>query len=314
MRISFNQTTSANVADTNGYGYAARMCKESLRTLGHEVNWRDDTADVEINFIQPEKWHWSGVDYRIGYLPWESTKLHEGWVDQINNECDEIWTPSPVIAQWMVEDGVKLEPKVYEHGVDACWTPVKRSSEGDFRILHHGADALRKNSQDTINALFEVFSSDEAVELWLKAQLDFNSFHDNARIKIRNGKIPLDDLIALYHESHLLAYPSWGEGFGLAPLQAMATGMPVLVTRGWAPYQDFIPEYSLIDSTLEDSPWPPYHPGKMFKPDYDDFKDKLRWHYENRERALSDAEGIIDALVDKYNWLDLTEKAFAHLV
>lgn len=319
MRISFNQTTSDNVRDDNGYGYAAKMCKKSLVELGHEVNWRDDTADIEINFIQPEKWHWSdGVDYRIGYVPWESTEFHPGWVEKFNS-VDEMWTPSPVVAQWMEDEGVTVPIKVYEHGVDACWTPVKRPSEGPFNVLHHGAEGLRKNSQDAINAFFEVFTMDhpeaEAV-FWMKAQLDISSasYHDSDDFKIRNGKMPLDDLIALYHDMSLMCYPSWGEGFGLTPLQAMATGMPVLITRGWAPYEDLLPETSLIDSTLVDSPWPHIHPGKMFWPNFADLKAKLWWHYENREKATAEAYDNVENVVSRYDWTALTEKAFAHLV
>ena len=44
MRISFNQTTGPNVRNDNGYGHAAEQCKKALKTLGHEVTWRDETG------------------------------------------------------------------------------------------------------------------------------------------------------------------------------------------------------------------------------------------------------------------------------
>src|SRR5690242_19902434 len=110
MRISLNQPY-IRVQDNNGYGYAAKMCRESLRALGHTVKWRDKNADVEINFIQPEQWHWTGP-YRIGYVPWESTKFRDGWIDDFNS-VDEMWTPSPIIAEFMVNEGVKVPVRVY---------------------------------------------------------------------------------------------------------------------------------------------------------------------------------------------------------
>src|SRR6478752_7310701 len=103
MRISFNQRW-AKSANINGFGYAREMCERSLTNLGHEVGFADPTADIEINFIQPQHFIWSGKPHaqggplRIGYVPWESTRLqpaqyledgsqvHRDWVE-IMNEC-----------------------------------------------------------------------------------------------------------------------------------------------------------------------------------------------------------------------------------
>jgi hypothetical protein len=70
----------------------------------------------------------------------------------------------------------------------------------------------------------------------------------------------------------------------------------------------------LIDSSLVDSPWPAHHPGKVFQPDFDDLMDKLENQYSNRE-----AEGLAGwnraAVVrEDYDWITLTDKAFAHLL
>jgi glycosyltransferase involved in cell wall biosynthesis len=313
MKISFNQTTGPNVKTTNGYGYAAQMCKESLATLGHEVNWRDETADIEINFIQPEHWHWTGVDYRIGYLPWESTLLHEGWVEKMN-ELDEVWTPSPIIGEWFVDQGVTKPVKIYQHGVEPAWEPVLRSLDPSERMhfIHHGAEALRKGGNDSISA-FQRVLWDENATLVMKMQLDAFNVHDTDHIKVRKNKIPFMALVELYQSCHAMVYPSWGEGFGLAPLQAMATGMPVLITKGWAPYEYLLPEAYLIESELVDSPWPYIHPGKMFKPDQDDLDAKLRNLFDNHEEHFQFSYDLTKKVQEDYNWLELTEAAFAHL-
>lgn len=297
--------------DTNGFGYAAKMCKESLRELGHEVEWRDATADVEINFIQPEHWHWSGP-YRIAYLPWESTEFKEGWVSKLN-EVDEVWTPSPIVAEWFVDAGVTKDVKVYEHGVEALWSPIKRSPDDWFRVLHHGAEALRKGGNESIRAFMASLWDDDAT-LVLKMLLDRYNVHDTKHIQILKKKVDIDELVSIYHGCHLFCYPSWGEGFGLTPLQAMATGMPVLITGAWAPYARFLREQNNIKSTLVESPWQAHHPGKMFQPDEDDLRDKLRWHFENRESEVEVAYDLAEVIAKEYDWKSLTEKAFAHLV
>lgn len=311
MRVSFNQTSSANVKDSNGYGYAAKMCKQSLVELGHEVGWRDSTADVEINFIQPENWHWSGVDYRIAYLPWESTELQDGWVDALN-EVDEVWTPSPKIAEWFVDAGVTKDVKIYEHGVESLWRPSLRDSSSRFRVLHHGAEALRKGGNEIIHSFLGSLKNENAT-LVLKMNLQQFAVHDTETIQIIKNKVSIEELVDIYHGCHLFGYPSWGEGFGLTPLQAMATGMPVLVTDGWAPYSRFIPETGLIKSTLVESPWQGHHPGKMFQPDKDDLMDKLKWSFDNREAEAQRAFDLAPQVHSEYNWLELTRQAFAHL-
>lgn len=312
MKLSFNQTTSPNVRDDNGYGYAAKMCKQSLLALGHEVEWRDPTADVEINFIQPEKWVWTGP-YRIAYLPWESTGFRDGWVDSLN-ECDEVWTPSPVVAGWMKDAGVTKDIKVYQHGVDTIWNTgaAKRLSTGTFEVIHHGAEALRKGGNETIQA-FMATLWDEDARLTMKMLLSQFNLHDTEHIRIKKTKLPLAELVALYHEEQLMCYPSYGEGFGLVPLQAMASGMPVLVTKGWAPYEYLLGEENLISSQYIDSPWPEHHPGQVIQPDEDDLRDKLRWHFENRESQAESAWNLTSQVMADYDWVTLTARAFEHL-
>jgi glycosyltransferase involved in cell wall biosynthesis len=48
------------------------------------------------------------------------------------------------------------------------------------------------------------------------------------------GAVPDDDLPALYSGAEVFAYPSFFEGFGLPPLEAMACGAPVLVADAGA--------------------------------------------------------------------------------
>ena len=51
----------------------------------------------------------------------------------------------------------------------------------------------------------------------------------------------------------------------------------------------------------------------LSKPDFDDLCDKLRYQWENRERLAVEAFDLTKKVQKDYDWLTLTEKAFAHL-
>jgi glycosyltransferase-like protein len=66
------------------------------------------------------------------------------------------------------------------------------------------------------------------------------------------GVVPEDDVPALYHLADVLALPSLHEGFGLAALEALAAGLPVVVADR-APFTEFLDQSfaTLVDPLSE---------------------------------------------------------------
>jgi glycosyltransferase involved in cell wall biosynthesis len=318
MRISIGtRIKTENISGMNGYGYATICMIDSLKKLGHEVNDNDRTADVEIWFDQPEHWDFSEGPYKIGYHPWESTQLQEGWAD-IMNACDEIWTPSPLMADWYTRfAGVRVPVHVYEHGVEHEWAAVKREPEQFIKFLHVGAEASRKGGWDTVRAFRKAFSGAHErtdVKLTLKMiNSSWNSVPNLGRVTYINDKLGIGQMLDLFHHHDVYVYPSRGEGFGLTPLQALATGMPTITVPDWAPYKDFLDPRLNLPAVLESTNFPEIHPGKMFYIDEDDIIDKMRWVADNYEPARDFAIENSFAVHEKYDWNDLTEKMFSEL-
>lgn len=312
MKISHG-TRINEYNEANGYGYATINMINSLQRLGHEVNRNDSTADVEIWFDQPHHWKFSRGPYKIGYHPWESTLLKSGWAD-IMNQCDEIWTPSPLIAEWYQKyAGIKVPVYVYEHGVDPIWTPKTRPIDGPMQFLHVGAEAVRKGGRMTMEAFRHAFKGVPDVELNMKVISKGWNVDRIGRANIINKKLELEELIQMFHDNHVFVYPSWGEGFGLNPLQAMATGMPTITVPAWAPYAQFLDPKLSVSSSIIMSPWQNHHPGKVLQPSKSDLIESMRYAYYNYEDLSRQALDKVAEITAYYDWDRLTNEAFSNL-
>jgi glycosyltransferase involved in cell wall biosynthesis len=317
MHISLSIPAEFTVTN-HGYGVISQQIVASLQRLGHRVTFRDPTAPVELCIGQPYHWIWSSRDsHKIGLVAWESTVIPDKWKKRIGS-CDELWTPSPVIAEWFEAEGYPA--KVYEHGVDAeMWRPKLRNRYDSVKFLHIGEPAPRKGGQMVYDAFTELFGSDPSARLTIKSfgrhsiKQPSNHKPDRENVRVIREEVPEESLVRIVHGHDVLVYPSFGEGFGLIPLQAMATGMPVVCTEAWAPYRDLLIPDLRVKSTLGRSPWS-FHTGKMFHPDKDDLRSRMKFAYDNIGSLAPQAYKLSPFVTKRYDWDRLTEKAFAPVV
>jgi glycosyltransferase involved in cell wall biosynthesis len=113
------------------------------------------------------------------------------------------------------------------------------SIEGDF-ILYIGGFSPRKNILGLIDAFSQLLSHTKrkislviAGNKGLSYNIYINRVHelnldDNV---IFPGFISMDHLPYLYNAAELFVYPSFYEGFGLPPIEAMACGIPVITSN-----------------------------------------------------------------------------------
>ena len=323
MRISF-ETHAGGMDTAQGYGVAGEQIVKSLQELGHETPFMDPSAPVGLNFTQPYYYKFHENQYKIGYTPWESTMPHEGWVDSIN-QMDEFWTTSDWCKNVFANAGVTVPIYVYEHGIDHSWAPYRRTPGRVLKFLHHGEPATRKCGQMTLDAFTDLFGNDDRYSLTIKS-----NGHPMARAKLPDGSIigapdrysnvtinkttlPLHELISLYYQHDVLIYPSFGEGFGFIPIQALATGMPVIFNTTWAPYRRFSTGLEIADREVV-SPWPLIHPGNMLEPNYQSLKEQMLNAANNFETHLETAIGQAEEIHHQYDWTNLTKGAFDHVI
>lgn len=320
MKISY-YTVRENLDRNRGYGNAGFQIVTSLQKLGNKVTFDDFTAPISLNFAMPLQYNFWPSQYKIGYTPWESTKVPARWLETFN-ACDEVWATSEWVRDIYADLGVTKPLYVYEHGLDPVYAPVERKVDDKIRFLHIGEPALRKGGQMAFDAFRDAFGDRDDVHLTVKA---FGTsyigcwngkFAQNLRDQFKNVTVIKDtmltqELLALYASHHVMVYPSYGEGFGFIPLQALGTGMPTICTAEWAPYRNFLGDLAL-DGKHAHSPWF-YHPGDVVHPDYDMLVDLYRYAADNVDTLMKGSYLQAPAVHDRFNWLELTEKAFKHL-
>lgn len=318
MRFSF-MVPEQNLVTNHGYGVATEGVFRSLLLLGHEVTLNDPTAPVEIAFCTPEQWVWASPDsYKIGYMPWESTRLPAGWVQKFQ-ECDEVWTTSPWCKTIFEKNGL-ANVRVFEHGVyalgDYGWARKRRVLDGPVKFLHMGEPAPRKGGQMTHDVFRETFGDRTDVQLTIKAH-GYNTVQgeDSDNVRLITAELDPKELISLVQSHDVLVYPSYGEGFGLIPLQAMVSGMPVICTGAWAPYRKLLLPELTLPSRLIPSPWPDVDPGNMYEPDAAALAEMMKQCADREVYADISAKAYYNSfeVERRFDWIPLTMDAFAHI-
>lgn len=93
-------------------------------------------------------------------------------------------------------------------GILEAFSLLKDNLKEDLKIVITGKKGIS----------YEIYKN-KAIELGISNSVIFTDF------------IPLNDLPIFYNACEFLVYPSFYEGFGLPPLEAMACGVPVIASN-----------------------------------------------------------------------------------
>ena len=136
-------------------------------------------------------------------------------------------------------------------------------------------------------------------------------------INVRHIKenLTLEHLISLFHFHDVLIYPSEGEGFGLIPLQALATGMPVISTSDWCSYDKYF-QGNIIESHrgISDVVETYTRHGEVILPNLDSMVSLMKSTAENIESKSSKFYNQVSQVVKDYDWQYRTDLAMNSLI
>lgn len=170
---------------------------------------------------------------------WLPERLMESMTEYTSVVAPSTWG-AKVVERYT---GEWIEP--YRHGVSKKFIMRPAThlrglyDDGHFRVLHlSSTDRARKGTNELITAWLQLVRAGRlgrAPQLHLVVDTPPGTFpeaeaSDSIRFPWRHLNGTVDQMCALYQQFHLVCQPSRGEGFGMVPLEARASGVPVCAT------------------------------------------------------------------------------------
>ena len=303
----------------DGYGVASSKLISNLRELGMNVELHNKGQKVGILFHNPYSILRMENQFRILFTMFESDKLPDDWRDYLE-AADEIIVPSKwcqSIFEKFGFDNTKVIPLGFDERMYSYHDRLLPGlNNKDFVFVHYNAFNLRKGFMELWEAFNKTFRKDEPVKLLLKTTTKQIPFpitpKEYPNVIIEQGNFEDFEMVQLLQRSHCFVYPARGEGFGLTPLEAMATGLPAII-----PNATGMTEYFNADCMYEVKikEWVPatytrykgMDVGKMAQCDIEDLGRQMRWVYEHQEEAKEKGRQAAE-YVKQYTWRKTAEK------
>lgn len=186
--------------------------------------------------------------------PWEYSHFVKDFIDTFKY-ADEIWTPSNYSRQAFINSGIDFDKvQVIPNGINPeIFKPFgdkyDLGTDKKLKLLFVGGTIFRKGIDILLKAYTKIFSKNDDIVLIIK-DLGSSSFYagqtaNNIIAKIQNNvnapeiihiedELSENELANLYRSCDVFVSPYRGEGFSMPTLEAMACGLPIVVTKGGA--------------------------------------------------------------------------------
>jgi len=272
---------------------------------------------VGIIKTTPQMFFKNTSEFRIGYTMVENTMIGPKWVE-LCNQMDAIFVPSPYLVKVFKDCGVTKPIRSVKQGINPINFPyIKREKKDTFVFGTIGYIDERKNWKDLVQAFCSEFSPLDKVELWIKNSnkyFEHMQFKD-PRIKVINQFYSNEQMTKLYSLMDCFVFPSHAEGSGLPPREAMATGLPTILTN-WSGLEEVCnPNYNYpVNPITIDYPDVRgiEQPGFQARLDVRELMYWMRYVYENQVEALQKGQNASEYIHKEWTWdkcaKDLLEK------
>jgi glycosyltransferase involved in cell wall biosynthesis len=265
--------------------------------------------DIGIIKALPPQFPYCTNSIRIGYTMVENTQVNAEWI-RCCNTMNGLLVPSEFLVPVFKNSGLTIPIRAVRQGFNASnyvyFDRGERTSE-KFVFGTVGFMDDRKNWQDLISAFISEFEEDEPVELWIKNTNERWGWFTliDERIKLIGTRYTDVELNKLYQLMDCFVCPSHAEGSGLTPREAMATGLPVILTN-WSGLTEIASpsiSYPLTPVAIDyPDPRKDEQPGFQARIEVRELMYYMRYVYEYRKEALAKGKAASDFVHKEYNW------------
>lgn len=258
--------------------------------------------------------------------PWEFSQLRKDFAEFFA-QADQIWTPSNYSRQCMINSGLDFNKvQIVPNGIDpTIFKPIgdkyKLDTYKKLKFLYCGGTIYRKGIDILLRAYLKAFNKHDEVCLVVK-DMGGESFYrgQNAEQMIseiqKNPNAPEiiyikdylteEEIATLYRACDVFVSPYRGEGFSLPTLEAMACGLPVIVTEGGSTEDFTISTFSVKIPSEQKSignrigEYELTGEAYLLEPNEDELVEIIKRFYKSPNSFLS--RGLIASAYARQNW------------
>ena len=259
--------------------------------------------------------------------PWEFGSLPKAWLPALHL-VDEIWAYSRSVRDCYLEAGMPsdrvhvmplgVDPEIFRPGLE----PLEMHHSPEFRFLFVGGTIFRKGIDVLLSAFARAFPPHDGVGLVIK-DMGTKSFYRGqtaeakvAALRERGYSVEYIDrdldeseIAKLYAACDCLVHPFRGEGFALPVVEAMACGLPVIVT-GAGPVLDYASEETAFLIPARRGNFAECRVGKLetigrpwlWEPDMDALVEHLRSVVAERPAARAKGKAASEWIRERFTW------------
>jgi glycosyltransferase involved in cell wall biosynthesis len=259
-----------------------------------------DGGDIQIYF--GTVWNKQSEHYQrksdifLIYTMFEYSKLPKEWFRHLA-EFDGVIVPSKycqeIFQHNLKERGIGIPVYVVPLGVNPerwKYIPRERNGNNDFNIIWQGTFyGDRKGGEIAVNIFNRLALPNSRMTIKVNPRYLTHSTEWDLMLKhnIRSiGRVfTQKQSQTLLADMDLSIYPSSGEGFGLIPLEHMATGLPVIVANNSGMSEFCDPLFNMPVHCEAIQSYYGKDCGIGYSPNEDQIAGYISWAYHNREDA-----------------------------
>lgn len=299
-RLGVEAQVSPHYNKGHGEAYLPDLPEDARRHLQQ----RRFIPQVALVHCLPDDLQRCDTPRKVAWTMWETNRIPNGngiadalgrtfgdWAGEINRHAERLIVPCKHNAELFAACGVELPIAVLPYGLDTeVWPYFQRPQRDTFTVFQYGDLTTRKGVQEAVDAFRLAFPTERNVRLILKTQgglLDRfmrAAYPTEDRLVVVTETWTRAELVTMLHASDCFIWPSRGEGFGLPPLQAALTGLPVVMTTHTGMGEYYRPNFFYGIKTAGTSPSP--MGGAWYEPDVQSAAEQLRKVYEDRAASL----------------------------